>query len=825
MKHTTRQTRVRRRRRGTARLFVLGTALVTTPYLTSHVVAQEGLLVASAQSAPGQATTNTFDIPAGSIDRVLSEFQRVTGLRLVLADAGLGHIQSPGAKGPMTPRQAMEALLTGTSVAADFSGDTVTLDVRGVNEFVAVRGAIAAPSSPRYVAPLREIPQTIAVVPRETLEAQGATTLAEAMRNVPGVTLQAGEGGAASNTAGDMFNLRGFCAANSMFVDNVRDDGLVSRDVFNLEQVEVFMGPTGSDVGRTTAAGYVNMQTKVPHLGTSTSALAGFGTAGQARTTADLNYAFSGSDSWLGRSALRMNVLWQDSGVPGRDAVQLSSRAFAPAVAFGLGMPTRVTIQSQVLRQSNVPDYGIPGAAWSAQPLAPTTVRATAPVRQANFYGSVAFDNDRAEQDSVTVRVERDVSRQLTLRNQTRYNRAHRAAIVSAIQNVAAFSPATNQVTIARQGNDRENTILSNQTGLVQRFRTGTVGHAVSAGVEFMRETQFAPTLSGLGVVGPVDIFTPAPGSLVTGFAPTRSGASTDGSTTTAALYAFDTADVGPAQFTGGLRLERYDTAFVSVDAAGATTANLSARGTLTSGKVGVLYRVSPAGNVYASVGTAVTPPGSANFTLSAQANNVNNPNVAPQTAVNYEVGTKWEVAGGRLSMNAAAFRTDNRNVIFTVDATTIPPTFNQDDAQRVNGVTVGVMGRITERWDLLWNAGYLDSEQRTQNSANNGRRLVLTPKLSGSLWSTFRALPSLTVGGGVRHTSEVFVNAANTIRVPSYHVVDGLVEYAVNTHLSLRLNLYNLTNEVYIRSVNNNGGRYNPSNPRSALVTTSLRF
>ena len=105
------------------------------------------------------------------------------------------------------------------------------------------------------------------------IEEQAVTTLSEALRNVPGITLQAGEGGGASNTAGDMFNLRGFNAANSLFVDGVRDDGLISRDVFNLEQIEVFMGPTGSDVGRGTAAGYVNMQSKSPHLTSGASAL------------------------------------------------------------------------------------------------------------------------------------------------------------------------------------------------------------------------------------------------------------------------------------------------------------------------------------------------------------------------------------------------------------------------------------------------------------------------------------------------------------------------------------------------------------------------
>ncbi len=107
-----------------------------------------------------------------------------------------------------------------------------------------------------------------------------------------------------------------------------------------------------------------------------------------------------------------------------------------------------------------------------------------------------------------------------------------------------------------------------------------------------------------------------------------------------------------------------------------------------------------------------MTPPGTANFTLSAQPNNQNNPNVDPQDSTNFEVGSKWEFAGGRLSLTGAAFRTENENVIFTVDATTIPPIYNQDDAQRVNGVDASASsGRITERWDVSANFAYLDSE------------------------------------------------------------------------------------------------------------------
>jgi catecholate siderophore receptor len=210
---------------------------------------------------------------------------------------------------------------------------------------------------------------------------------------------------------------------------------------------------------------------------------------------------------------------------------------------------------------------------------------------------------------------------------------------------------------------------------------------------------------------------------------------------------------------------------------------------------------------------------------LSAQANNQNNPNVKPQESTNYEVGSKWDFAMGRLSLNTAIFRTENRNVIFTVDATAIPPVYNQDDSQRVNGVSVGSIGRITSAWEMFANFAFLDSALDTQNDANRGKRLTLTPKYSTSIWTTYRLPMKLTIGGGIRATDRVFINAANTIESPGYRVIDGLVEYPLNTHLTLRLNLYNLTDETYIRNVNNNGGRYNPGQPRAVLLTSSVTF
>jgi len=814
-----------RRRRGTARLFVIGAAVAASTFVSPHpAIAREGDAPAAAAQAP---QTFQFDIAAGPLATAVATFEQLTGLDVVLANPDLGTLASPGVVGGLTPQDAMSRLLTGTQVRATFEGRTVRLTVGGLAESVQVSASIPTVSSPKYTTPLRDIAQTVALIPRAVMEEQGATTLTEALRNVPGITLQAGEGGGASSTAGDMFNMRGFNAANSLFVDNVRDDGLISRDVFNLEQVEVFMGPTGSDVGRGTAAGYVNMSTKTPHAVSQQNVMFGVGSAEQVRLSTDFNWAVPtvANGSWLSKAAFRLNTLWQDRGVPGRDEVEYNSKAIAPSVALGVGTETRVVAGAQIMRQDNLPDYGIPSAAWQDSLLAPTVVRAAQPVDQSNYYGSPEVDYDRADQDAYMFRVERDVNRSMTIRNQTRYNKTHREALISAITGVGSYSPATNLVTIARQANERENRIVSNQTSLVDRFSTGTLRHAGSAGVEYVCEAQFAPTLTGTGTRAPVDIYSPNPDDPVTGIALSRTLAESTGSTHTIGAYLFDTVELNQRwQVAGGLRWERYQTDFSSTAATGVVT-DLEGSGTLVSGKASVLFRVNNEGNIYLSYGTTLTPPGAANFSLSAQANNANNPNVEPQRSANVELGSKWDVAGGRLSLTGSVFRTENKNVIFTVDAAAVPPIFNYDDGQLVKGVSLGALGRITDRWQVIANAGYLDTELQTQNAANDGRRLTLTPAFSTSLWTTVRVATPVTVAGGIRHTGSSFVNAANTIEIPAYQVVDGLIEYAVNSNLSLRANFYNLTDETYIRTVNNNGGRYLPGFSRSVMLTSQVRF
>ena len=258
------------------------------------------------------------------------------------------------------------------------------------------------------------MPQTIEVIPRATIEQQGVTTLSEALRNVPGITLQAGEGGGASNTAGDMFNMRGFNASNSLFVDGVRDDGLVSRDVFNLEQVEVFLGPTGSDVGRGTAAGYVNMQTKTPHLGSRERRdVRATAAPTSGRVTADLNFARSRAiaDSWLGKSrgSPERAVAGQRRPGPRRGRAR---RAGDRAVARASASARR---HASTARRA-VPAPGQPaGLRHSRRGLAGRAARrrrrsSADAGRSEQLLRQPGYDYDHATQDSYTARVEHDVT-------------------------------------------------------------------------------------------------------------------------------------------------------------------------------------------------------------------------------------------------------------------------------------------------------------------------------------------------------------------------------------------------------------------------------
>ena len=199
-----------------------------------------------------------FDIAAGPLDEVLKAFRDATGLQVTFASDAIRTIQSPGVSGIYTKRQALQQILKDTGVASRFrDSGAVTLELAAIAASIEVTAQAAEkPSSAKYTVPPRDIPQTISIIPKNVIEQQGATTLTDVPRNVPGLTVMAGEGG---QPAGDNLVIRGFSARNDVFVDGVRDLGPQSRDPFNLEQVDVVKGPQSAFTGRGSTGGSSNM--------------------------------------------------------------------------------------------------------------------------------------------------------------------------------------------------------------------------------------------------------------------------------------------------------------------------------------------------------------------------------------------------------------------------------------------------------------------------------------------------------------------------------------------------------------------------------------
>src|SRR5471030_916148 len=199
------------------------------------------------------------------------------------------------------------------------------------NDFKADRA-----SSAKYTEKLVDTAQTLTVIKKELIEQQGAVTLSEALRNTPGVgAFYLGENG--STTTGDGIYMRGFDASGSIYVDGVRDIGSISRDTFNIEQIDVLKGPAGTDNGRSSPTGAINLVSKKPLLEDAYMGSVTVGSGSQKRATADLNKVINADTG----TAFRLNLLYQDSGNPARDVVKNKRWAIAPSVAFGLNGPTR----------------------------------------------------------------------------------------------------------------------------------------------------------------------------------------------------------------------------------------------------------------------------------------------------------------------------------------------------------------------------------------------------------------------------------------------------------------------------------------------------
>ena len=503
--------------------------------------------------------------------------------------------RSPTRSGAATLTAMIMAHGMASIARADASSEWAAAEAHGekTTELPAIQVEEQKPksrSSPKFTVPLRDTPQTIAVIPSEVYLQQGATTLSDVCANTAGITFAAGEGGNASATAGDSFYLRGVDATNNIFIDGVRDVGAYSRDVFNLDQIEIAKESGWADIGRGGASGYVDAATKVPRREEFVAATASYGfdeaTAGsRRRTTLDVNHPFG--EAGLKGAAFRLNALWQDSDAVGRDYAENKSWGVAPSLALGLGSPTRAYLTYQHVKQDNLPDYGLPSAEMpgylSAFPVPP--------VDRSTFYGMTS-DFDNVNSDAAMARVEHDFSSDLKASNQTRYSANQRNAVATTPGSKCrgVYSRHRHCSSAAAKPIKRDTAFSRTRRTSAEVSQTGPVKNDFSGGLELSRETAYSPAFVSV-VMAPTPIQNPdiTPGA---GSFPARSGAYTDVTTKTAALYFFDTAHFNERwQANASLRAERYHTDYLGIAVPPTASTSLAASHGLLSWKGGLVFK------------------------------------------------------------------------------------------------------------------------------------------------------------------------------------------------------------------------------------------
>ncbi len=681
---------------------------------------------------------------------------------------------------------------------------------------VKVNATAPVSASPKFTAALVDTPRAVTVIPQAILQQTGAMSLQDALRTVPGITFGAGEGG---NPNGDRPFIRGFDSQSSLFIDGVRSSGSQSREVFDIEQIEVTKGPSSAYTGRGSVGGSINLVTKAPREKDFIGGSVGVGSDSYRRVTADWNQTLAND------TAFRLNVLDHRSDVPGRNGPENRRWGIAPSVTFGVHAATSATLSYYHLHSNDIPDSGIPynNPFKAGSPYAYLNGDGSPiHVRRDTFYGLLDRDYQKQDLDVGTIRLQHNFDNGWTLRNATVYARSTNDYIWTLPDDSQGNFLLNGGVW--RRGNNRvsDTNNLTNQTDLTGEFKTGAIKHSMAVGAEWGREQTHRDSYL-LGTLNPLTgkVLPSETGNIVNGActygigapsgywcapvnqpdprdpwarAITPAHAPFDVATQTRSAWAFDTLTLSEQWLLNlGARFDHFQTRSASA------SADLRNSSNFMNYQAGLVYKPSATSSVYASWGTASNPPG-VDAGDGADGISLSNADLKPESSRNLELGTKWDVLDNRLSLTAAVFRTEKTNARVALTGVRGGPMANVGK-QRVDGIELGASGNLTAQWQVFAGVTWLDSKLVKASPAapdDQGNQFPNTPRRSASLWTSYALTPALTVGGGAYVMGKVYGNTANTKWVPSYTRYDAMASYVINPNLTLQLNLQNLTNKTY---------------------------
>ncbi|CEI52151.1 Ferrichrome-iron receptor [Acinetobacter bereziniae] len=659
----------------------------------------------------------------------------------------------------------------------------------------------------KFVAPLLDTPKSVSVISKKLIEDTQVTTLADALRTVPGITLGAGEGG---NPNGDRPFIRGYNSESSMYVDGVRNSTSQNREMFAVEQVEVIKGSASSLGGAGSVGGSVNMISKVAKKGDFLEGSVAGGTDNYQRITLDGNKDFGNG------IAARVAVMGHHNEKAGQDnGAEYKRAGIAPSITFGLDTATRATLSYYYLKSDDTPDSGVP---YNYDASKKATVGKPVDVKQGIYYGLLDRDFQKQENQIGTIKLEHDLNDNLTITNTAVYNKSTNDYLWT--QPDDSKGNVLNDK-VWRRINSRitDTDIFTDQLALTGKFNTGAIKHKFNVGAEYSDQksdkgsyTTTYPGYTGTTTGGfnsdckindawCTSLTNPNSKEEWLGSAVANRNTTTT-TTKVTSVYLLDNIEFNPQWLLDlGVRWDKFDTEQVT----NATGAKLENNKDFFTYQAGLTYKPMKNGSIYASYATSANPVG-VDGGDGSEAIGQAYMDLKPEEARTYELGTKWDFLDERLNLTAAVFRTEKQNTRIQLDA----GTYTNGGESKVDGIELTATGKITDKWDITAGYSYLDSEMTnpgpsctragvcTFPNPAKGKQLPNVPKNSATLWTTYQVLPQLTVGAGALAMDKVYGDAANTKFVPGYVRYDAMARYNINKNVDLQLNLNNLSDKRY---------------------------
>ncbi len=654
---------------------------------------------------------------------------------------------------------------------------------------------------------VRDTPQTVSVIPQRVLEDQGATRLEDALKNVPGVTLNAGEGAA----RGDTINIRGFSAFNDFFLDGIRDAAVYNRDAFDVSSVEVLKGPSATLFGRGSTGGVVNQVTKAPALSPSGEVIADVGSNDEYRATLDVDRPIGETAAW------RLNAMGESSQVADRDDVKNRRWGLAPSASFGLGQNTTATIAFMHLQENDTPDSGVPFL--NGEP---------APAPRAAFYG-LTSDHADSRVDIGTVVTRHEFDRTLSVTNTLRFaeyafNYQFEAPNFGSTVPTAATPLASIRVGRDSPSSSGVQTNLTDQVDLTARFTTGAVTHTLVAEIELSGQTNdidrfVNPFNSNNNWIPETPLLAPNPNQARPN-EPVSSVQDTRADSEAAVLT--DTMAIG-RQFDliVGARVDRFAAAYGQRSLLTNAVLDLNHTDVVGSPRLALVYKPTSNASLYLSYGTSFDPSAEALSLTTKTAN------LGPVKATTVEGGAKVGLLDGQLLATAAVFHTEVDNAQ-TNDPDNPTLTILNGD-QRVQGVELGLSGHLTPKLEVIAGYSYLDGKTIHSGTAPYvGREMPNLAPNTANLWAEYHVTQRFESGLGVNYLDHRFADSGETANIPSFVVWNAMAGFKVTDALKLQVNALNLFDTRYYTGAYFTSPAENhviPGAGRTIKLTAKARF